>query len=338
MALDDILVFFHIDAGTFDKVYIYRTTDLGVTWEEIGDPFYDINANIGTISLPANTLSIDNNKNFIIVGNGISSVHVPLYIRRVAFGEIQTNDDADPYDVTAYSESEYNDLMVRSYFVEAGKVTNTGTACTTLIDQSASGQDATVDGSPTLDDGTTPTLVTLDGSDDAFNIPTTGLTTQSEGSIIVVAKSTQSTLTNMVTFSDATASDEFVSVGTSSGNKTNLSNNTNIVTGTTTVTDAFHVFVFTFQNGSCNVLQYVDGSFQLRVPGPKSITEGRFLDSFGGITNVSIGKRVTTSPTFSGMQLKHMAISAEPLGQEQIAKSLRYLADKYSITLVNYYQ
>jgi hypothetical protein len=142
----------------------------------------------------------------------------------------------------------------------------------------------------------------------------------------------------MFSFSDNTAASEYVAMGASAGNKTMLNNADSTILGTTTVTDAFHIFAFTFQNGECNVLHYIDGEFQRRAITLRSRTEGQFLDAFG-ITNASIGKLVKSSgTTFSGLQLKDFAISPEPLGQIDLAKSLKYLADTYSITLVNYYQ
>lgn len=343
----EIYAFFRILTGGFNKIYQYVTHDLGDTWEEIGDTLPGVNAHIGSLLMPYNFGEIENNRNFILTFIEVkNATRAGIWVRKAAFGTVQT-DDGNPYDdVTAYTESEYDALMARSYYVEAGKVTNSGTTLTTLIDQSASAQDATQSGNPVLDNGTTPTEVTLDGVNDRIIVPITGLTTASEGMIIAVADMVDATNGNFVTASDNGTTVDYLLFGKSSGDVIRFSDsNVALISGQTDVTDAYHIFVFLFQNGDgvadsqTDVLQFLDGSLQQRVITSGDVVEGGFLNTVGdGLTHISIGALVRTTTAFYNCKIKHVAISTEPFSYEQLRRSLKYLGTKYSITLVSGYQ
>jgi hypothetical protein len=347
---EKIYIFVRIDTGPWDKVYCYKTTDLGDTWEEIGDVFPDIDDDIRGFGYPLNGLEIPENRNFVFVATSNPDPTIltaAVYMRRAAFGTIQP-EEGDPYDVTAYTESEYDDLMLRSYYVEAGKVTNTGTTCNSLIDQSASAQDATSTGSPVMDSGTTPTYVQLDGVNDFFSIPLTGVVNLTEGSIIAVVQQDAAGVNGtFLTASQHTTNNHFLlytirSDSVTQFNDTNSVVNRSVDTHTKTT---YHIFVFTHQNAgvSGNVLHFVDGKLQKRNPVTRNINEGSYFTgtlqhTSTDWTRLLIGKLDWNSAdTFTKFRLKHLAITAEPLNTEQLKKSMRYLADKYSITLTDEY-
>lgn len=336
------------DSLGFRKPFLYRTENLGDTWEEIGDMLPTVNDSIKTVLIPHNYKQIRNNKNFIICFVGYEApTFANLYILRAAFGTVQTTDDGNPYDdVTAYSESEYNALLVRSYFIEAGKVTNTGTTLNTAIDQSASAQDMTTAGSPVMDHATTPTYVTMDGTNDRGIIPTTGLTTATEGMIIVVADGADATTQHMVSAANTGATNRWLSWGKSSTDVTRHVKNTNEfqIRGLDDVSDAPHIFVFLHQNGNgtggTNVLHFLDGKLQKRdIETGTTGAEGTFLgDIPSGISNISVGALVRNTSAFYNMRIYHVGIATSPMSYEQLRRSIKFLSNEYSITVSSDYE
>lgn len=334
----EIYTFWSVDEGGFDHVYMYRTTDLGDTWTFVDDVFDDISADINFITIPHNALHIPNNRNFIVVGLGTGDPTPPLYIKRAAFGEIQTNDTQNLYDnYTAYTESEYDALMLRSYYIEAGKITNTGTTLNSCIDQSPSAQDATSVGSPVIDNATTPTFLAFDGTNDRLDIPTTGLLALEQGTVIMVVKSTQNTGAFFTTFSRNGSSTPFMSLGNTTGNLTRWQDQNGQVAGSTTLSDQFHIIAWTFQNGNCAVLHFLDGELQFRTEVTPHTGEGQFTQAYSTMDRVSIGGAVRNSNFFYDFDFKHFAMTSTPMTQEQLAKAFKYLANKYSITLTDHY-
>lgn len=227
--------------------------------------------------------------------------------------------------------------MLRSYYIESGKVTNTGTTLNSCIDQSPSAQDATSVGSPVMNDATTPTYLTFDGTDDALQVPTAGLTTLTEGTIIAVVKPPSGVGSQFLTFSRNSVS-PFFAFGKSSSDLTQFNDNNDIIVrGTTTVTNDFHIFVFVLQNGRCAVLHFLDGELQFRSEITPNTTEGKFVDSYGTIDRVQIGRLFRNTTNWYSFDMKHIAIMGTPMNTEQLQRSLKYLANKYSITLTDHF-
>lgn len=338
---NDVYAIFRQDSTGFAKPFLYVTHDLGDTWESEGDLLPTVDDDIRSFIMPSNYKDIGNNKNFIVAFSSFDNpTFAGLYVFKAAFGAVQADSGLPFDDVTAYSEGEYDALMVRSYYVEAGKVTNTGTTCNSLIDQSPSGEDATAVGSPVLDDATTPTRVSTNGTNQAFTIPTTGITTLSEGTIIAVVDLVDATAGNFLTASRNTVTTDFLAYGKSAADKTRfLDSGAVTMEGDEDVTDAYHIFVFLHQNGTnTDVLHFFDGALQQRVPTATSSQEGGFLNQLGGLTNVEIARLVRTTTNYYAMNIKHIAISDEPFSNEMLRKATKYLGTKYSITLNSGYR
>ncbi len=337
---DLVYAFFRINEGGLGKIYMYQTVDLGDNWTFVQDVFDDVSADIYGFTLPFNSLNIPNGRNFICAATGDASPNTNLYMKRVAWGSLQSDTGNMYDDFTAYSAAEYDALMLRSYYVETGKITNTGTTLNSLIDQSASVQDATAVASPVLDSSTTPTFVTFNGTNNAMTIPVTGLTALTEGTIIVVAKPVSSVNVNFVTVSRAGFTSPYQVYGKSSTEITRIFDGVSGMEarGSTTITNDFHIFVFQMSNIQNHVLQFLDGELQFRTETTPDITEGRFTAGLSpAITRVQIANLIRTSTNWYAFDLKHCAITGTPLNQEQLGRSLKYLANKYSITLVDHH-
>jgi hypothetical protein len=55
------------------------------------------------------------------------------------------------------------------------------------------------------------------------------------------------------------------------------------------------------------------------------------------MTNLEIGRLVRTTTTFQNFEWKHIAISSTPMGWTELSRSMKYLANKYGITLNTFY-
>ena len=337
----DVYAIFRQDSTGFAKPFLYITHDLGDTWESEGDLLPTIDDDILSFVIPHNYKEIGNNKNFMVAFSSFEDpTFANLYVYKAAFGSVQPDDGIPFNDVTAYSESEYNNLMVRSYFVEAGKITNTGTTCNSLIDQSPSGQNANTTGSPVLDNATAPTNLLFDASNDAASVPTSGITTLSEGMIIAVVDMIDGTAGNFITASRNSVTTDFLAYGKSAADRTRfIDSNAVVMEGQEDVSDAYHIFVFLHQNGTnTDVLHFFDGALQQRVVTTGNSQEGGFFNQLGGLTNIEIGRLVRTTTNFYGFRLKHVAISDEPFSYEMLRKATKFLATKYGITLNSGYR
>jgi predicted HD phosphohydrolase len=118
-----------------------------------------------------------------------------------------------------------------------------------------------------------------------------------------------------------------------------------IVEGTETQTKtAYHIVVWTHQNkgASGNVLHIVDGKLQKRNLLNRSNKEGQYFDSgdysAADWTRLLIAKfDWSSTDVFYKFRLKHLAVTAAPLTTEQLKKSIKFLSNKYGITLTDGY-
>jgi hypothetical protein len=340
-----VYAFFRVTDTGFARIKMYKTVDLGDNWTEEETLFTGIDADIESVIIPSNYLEIEDNKTFVVIGTGApTSDRAVMYVQKVAFGSLSTTADAYA-STTAYTESEYDALMARSYYVEAGKITNTGTTLNTIVDQGTQAQNITTVGSPVLDNGTTPTYVTLDGVNDRLPIPIAGLDNESEGTIFAVVRiPTGATSVNILTASNSGSAADFWGVGKSTTDVTRYTRASPIdldIRGKETITNAFHIFAFTFQNGSgASVLHWYDGKLQLRdgVVETQLALEGNMFSYPATLTHISVGALIRTTSAFYNEDFKHLAISTEPLSNEQMRKAFKYLATKYGITITDHYQ
>lgn len=343
----DVRIFVRHVSGLYRKCIEYKTTDLGTTWTLVGDPFSDINDDIHSIVVPYNVFDIPTNRNFVIVGRADNNpTWSNLYFKKAARGTIQSETGGNPYTaVTAYTASEYDALQVRSYYIETGKITSTGTTCNSLIDQSPSALNVNSSGSPVLNSSVTPAYVTLDGTNDYFSLPITGLTALTEGTIIAVVRfpsgaagngsflnASKNTVTNHFRQWIWNA-DDVVRFNQSYGG------NTVDVKGKTTLSRSdFYIIAFVHQNGGCGVMKWVNGELQLDNYVSKHKFEGKFFADFSGtMTNLEVGRLVRTTTGFHNFELSHIAISSTPFNWTQLSKSFKYLSNKYGIALNTFY-
>jgi hypothetical protein len=345
----EVYAFFRQRSGSFYKVFKYKTTDLGETWQDQGDVFPDIDDNIYAIIFPSNILDIPADRNFIILGkSGPAPVWSAFYFKKAAWGTIQPENGGNPYDtVTAYLPSEYDRLMVRSFYIEKETITNNGVALHSLIDQSPSKKNVIATGSPELNDDQAPQYVSFDKKDDAISLPFTDLDTLSEGTIFAVVRVPSGSEGGnfFLSASRNDVNNHYRLWGWSEDNKIKHMNKfggglTSISGKTTLEPSKFYILAFVHQNTGCGVMKWVNGKLQMDDYQSRNDKEGRFFNHFNGdMTCLEIGRLVRKKGTnFYGFELKHLAISPTPMNWTQLSKSFKYLANKYRIPLDTFYQ
>lgn len=333
--------------GAFSKPFLFKTTDLGDNWEEVSEIFEDIDADVVDVGFPANHKDIPNDSNFIFCGRGTGGA---LHVKKAAFGTLQSETPANFYgDTVAYSEAEYNALMDFSYMIEAGKITTTGTTLTAVADQSPNARNPGIGGSPVVDNGTTPSYLVFDGTNDLLGITAdAGLLARSEGIVLAVIKPTNGGSAffgkPFITATNDANTTSYITFGASFNNVISHAGSWGTpkveVYGDTTLTDDFHIVAFYLQNGGCDVLGIVDGKFQLRNEVQQSVNEGKFLSGVNlGMEFLRIGALTRSSgTTYFSFQLKHIAICSAPQTEASLAKMIKFLSTKYGISLTSHYK
>lgn len=323
---------FAIESG---DIIQYESRDEGDNWTNLGDVFPGVADSLGYFTVSYNAAAIGNNQSFFVVsaGGGVT------YVRKAAFGSLESEAPANFYiNTPLMSESEYDGMCDFSYKIEAGKITNTGTTLTSLIDQSPNARHITggaVGGSPVIDNATTPSQVVMDGINDFCQVGITGYTGKTNGVIIVVGNPafywlTASRNAGSATYMRWTVTGGFTEYfgGFNAGTCT--------VKGTTAVTAGVKG-IFMFQHmGIGDVMQFYNGQMQRRnVTLQQDTVEGLFIAGLpSGATHLEIGRLVRSSVTFTASTWSHIAMApAQTLSN--LAKMHKFLSNKYSIPLVS---
>jgi hypothetical protein len=340
---EEVFAFFRVKSGNYAKIFRYRTNDLGDTWSSEGDLFSDVENNIHGIVVPYNILDIPPNRNFVILANSKSSgAWSSFYFKKAAWGEIQPEHTMNVYDdIAAFTEQEYNSMMVRSYYIEDGKIKKNGSICKTVIDQSPSRVNANTIGEPLLEHSASPSYLTFDKKDDAMTVPVTGLTSLNEGTVIAVIRVPPSVPEDnyFLTASNPQLKKGFLMFGWS-GNDVAKFNDSNlsVIEGKTALTPGFHIIAFVCQNGGSDMMMWVDGELQLRNPLAIHKFEGRFFSGLKGMTDLEVGRMSRSKVGWYGFDLKHLSISGTPFDFERMSRSFKYLGEKYEIELNDHFR
>lgn len=354
----DVRIFVRRDPGAFAKIYQYKTADLGQTWTLIGDVFPDVNTDLGLFSLPINYLDIPDNKNFFVAAGQLKAASTDqsdIYIRKAAIGEIQAV--TTPYDV-GYTFSEYNALSgnIRSYFTEAAYVTKVGANVSALVDQSVSALNATGFNNPQWlsDDGEYIHLNRTSSRYFSITSPA-DIAAMNQGTVIFVARKNTSSATFAFLLTGADASSVTNRIGFAirqDGVNNNamrfdnqgagISGGEWIQYGDDDVGTGWNIYVWQVSNGFVSTM-WMNGkkqnwNFSGTGDGQQYNRNGFYFNDTT-ITNVEIGRwtRLSTS-SYYDFSFKHCAIFNRPLTLDEIRKSCKFLADRYSINLVNHFQ
>ena len=351
MSLTEIYSYWKVNNGTRTIIRQYKTVDQGVNWTFVQD--IDFGISVGKMKLPNNYLDIGSDKNFMLVAGAVptfytenSSDAIEILLKRASFGSIQAETPANYWGtLPVITESDFNSTANASYFIESGKITNTGTTLNTLIDQSANAVNLTAEGSPVIDNGTTPTEMTFDGVDDGFNLSPTIMAAKQKNYIYFAVVDALGNSAIPITISNNTNTNSFILTQIDALTDGILKSNNRfdtvsieVVGGDTIITAGYHVIAWMYGGSREDVRMWVDGRLQLRnvITTPTPSREGTYILPNGN-TNISIGKMERTSTIYYNFKMKH--ISLHQLNSEaQILERTKFLANKYGITLLNAYR
>ncbi|MCH4824307.1 hypothetical protein ML462_14115 [Gramella lutea] len=339
--------FAKVDNGTRTIIHHYKTSDLGQTVDFVQE--IDFGFDVSLFKLPENINQIPDNQSFLAVagdppggtsgqGDGGSQTANAVALKRVAFTGFSA--ESNIYDsLSLINETEYNSNALFSYQIESGKINNTGTSLTQLLDQSANNKDITVNGNPVLDDSTTPTQVTFDGNDDYASLDP-ALLTSGRVLILAVIDSLGNTVAP-VSISNNAATNEFINPQLRADNMRVLtaygSSILGNVQGDDTPNNGYNICAWLLQDQGGDIPMWLNGRMQMRVVNeePERNSESRY-DQFP-ITNFEIGRLVRGS--YNNYNFKLKSISAHIITSEkEILDRVKYLGDKYNITLNNAYR
>jgi hypothetical protein len=327
-----------VDEGTYTRIRRYRTVDFGVTWTLIDSPFSTVNADFFFSCYPKNLQAIPLNRNFQIIGSEYAaSGAVNVHFVTSAKGAVQAVPGTRTYDTVA----DLNDLAncAVHYEVATGKITNTGTTLNSLIDQSGNSRTGTPSGSPVIDNGTTPTYMTFDGTNDLITISPTGLTSSTVGTFIFVMR--VGATPRLLSFGNTADATKYINVSivSNKGYFHAQSSGTNgiDVIGQTSVNDAnFHIVSICVRPNIVYI--YIDGVRQqvefANDAGTGRANVGRlYLSSISGINSFVLGALKRTTTLFGSYDLKEFAYYSRFLSDEERYGAEVMLGTKHGITL-----
>lgn len=337
----EILV--RVQDGAFIKVHRYRSTNLGNTWTFVDNPFESINEDIWIAYLPFNIASIPVNRNSIIIGGQYETTgRIPLYIKRIAFGTIQPEPNIiTPPVITSYTDVANCEV---AYEIATGKITNTGTTLTSLLDQSGNGRTGTPSGSPVVNNAVTPTELIFDGVNDLISVPSTGLTGLTQATAVFVFKSSATPV--LMAFSNNTVTNQWL---TFQGNLSNGSSRLRYVKGASVdfsiigqdIINDGNYHIASFVAGNNKYYLYIDGVLQyigaLDLTGAERVNANwnGFISTMTGINRIDIGALVRTTTSFTALTLKSLGLYSRCLSNNERLGLEIMLSNQYGITLGN---
>lgn len=335
---------FRVDNGTTKRPHLYRTYDQGTTWVFLEDLFSTVNENFFYANFPANIQSIPLNRNTLLIGSTVIGANTDsdIYLRKVAYGAIQTETPTTPTAITYPTDITGSKFM---FDFKSGKITVNGSnQITAITDQSGNATGSTVVGLPAW---STTDYVTFNGTSQRIDVTTTGLTAISSGTVVATVrkKLTQTTTTaaNPFVWSDNTAVNRFGILGINNNagfnnsmqyfyrpGATPLSSNSLVYNGNVDLrsnTD-FHVLTWIVENNK-QVRFYIDGIHQGSNAG-----SGLFLNSSNGsaeelkgkfisdlATNrITIAGLVQTTTSYSDFDLKFISLWDRVLNETEIVQ------------------
>jgi len=343
--LNKIHSFWKVNNGTKIIIRHYTTTDQGATWVFIQD--IDFGFSCVSFRLVQNLEVVGNDKNFMAVGGSTAVGDVnwgvaDLGIKRASFGAIQT--ETNIYDsLTPITEAAFNANTVLSLSIESGKINNTSTTLDSLIDQSPNATVIPTLGSPVLDNANTPSFLTLDGINDAISVNPAILLADKNYLFLSVVDAMGNTIPP-ITISNNTNANSFTFLevdGLTELQLNHASRHNEIllgrVYGDTPVTTGFHIVASLYRGYGYDVPMWLDGKMQLRrVTVKPNIRQGMYTLPNGN-TNIEIGRTVRNTTGYYNFKMKHQSIH-EVTSEEQVLDRIKYLGNKYGITLLNAYR
>lgn len=325
--------------GSVNEMHMFRSGDLGDTFESLGNMAPEISGSVNTLSMPWNYYDIPNNRNFsicIMQNDGVTANSRALYVKRGAKGAIQTE---TPRIVIANSNySDAHDLF--DYQFGDGQITRSGNNITAVTDQFGI-RNATGVNNPQWD---TNKAITFNGTNNYLNIPTTGLTALTKFTLFAVFRTIGGAACTLLNFANNSLTNSFLSF---MGADSNVSYVPSIlfrkvsltqvrdVGQTPTNDNNLHLITFVI-DGRCKNDIYIDGKKQhyelFDTTDARLVDRGRM--DFGTPNSIRIASRDSdTTDVFFAFTLQHMMAKHNVYSYDDQRAIEKQIADMHGITL-----
>lgn len=332
--------------GANNKVHLFRSTDLGDTWEDVGDMIPEITGiNVGGMIMPFNYHDIPENQNFVMAFLALdeTSPFRKLFFKRAAKGTIQS-ETITGFDAVAIPSDAYNILH---YIAQESSITHTGTNLTAITDLFGV-RNGTGVNNPQWDG----TEILFNGTNNYINVTVASLAL-SKLTVIAVVRSVGGANNLIISFTDNTSTTRFLALAGSSflAPETIVSANVAFANGSptllelgqdTTNDDEYHIYTFVI-DGRSKVDIYIDGKkqwYKNQLYVALSDYEKRGKLTWGtAINSIRIASRDSSgTDVFRAIGLKEIMCKNNVYDYETQRGFEKTIADRHGITLTYEYQ
>lgn len=332
-------IFAKVNNGTRTIIHYYTSNNEGVSW--VFQQAIDFGFSVVNLKVPDNYAQIPLGESFLMIAGESTTAEnsiANLAVRKVAFDSLSV--ESNIYDsIASITEASFNASSILNYSIEAGKITNTGLTINTLIDQSPNANNLTSIGSPQIDNSTTPTFITFDGVNDAFSINPATLAANNAYLVLGVVKTVVNNAAPISISNNTVSNSYIVPYLKSDGiyNQHNSSGTVGTVKGDTSPNVEFNVCAWLYRGRQHDVPMWLNGKMQMRNETAAMGQEEGSYTLLTGSTNIEIGRLVRNTTSYYNFQMKHL--SAHAVNSEaEILERIKFLGNKYGITLQNAYR
>jgi hypothetical protein len=347
---NEIIIKANIDDGTYVRSHFFKTTNLGDSWNNLGDVFPDIANTTYGVRLPNNIMQISENENFMISAFSNDSSGNQFYHAKVAaWGNIQPIPGVTP---TAATDFNPRSLGLWHYERNDANIVRSGNDVSQLTDKLGLRNAAGVNNPQWV----SPDAVTTNGTNSSFTIANVAaIAACTAFTYIVVARRVVGSSNNfLLSLTDNTSSNAQIvfTIGFSTNtNKPNITftipatgviNGSNVI-GQDDIADGnYHVFAFR-GDGDRSYKINTDGKLQFFESGgldsadPIEVWQqvGKAPVSITTVNAANIGRRDLTTDTFLPSDIKEDMFYSDVLTDEEVESITYALCVKYGITYQN---
>lgn len=326
-----------VDNEGTNELHLYKSYNLGDTFDEGENLFPEVEVSLNTLSFPWNYYDIPKDRNFAIYAMRNDTDTDPtsraMYVKRAAKGTLQAETPRIIIPNTNYSD----EFDLFDYQFGDGQITRSGNNITGITDQFGI-RNATGVNNPQWNGSN---AATLNGTNNYFTIPTTGLTALTKLTLFAVFRTVGGANANLLCFANNALSDAFLAffgANSTDGNGpsllfrkttlTQLRDYANIATN-----DNNLKLLTVVVDGRCKTDFYINGAkSHYNVTG----TDARLVDrgrlDYGTVTNIRIGHNASsnafTAQTMQQLMAKHHVYT---YGDQRAIE--KQIADMHGITL-----
>lgn len=340
----DVVVRCVTDVGgtDYNHLKIFRTTNFGDTFSYVCDLNEGSADNWMKNTWPFNYDDIPINQNFLVASFNLDSP-AKAHVQTIAQGA----PDASGGTWTINTITNFSDIsgLVRHYKINAANTTRSGTTLTGCTELTGSGYDWSISGSPVVDDGTTPTHVIFDGSNDVALIDGTGVFTLAQGSgFFVVRQKTSYTAAAAIWSVGSTSNTRHWSFqirkdagydgANAFSNYVTTTNEYKSQTASIASDTDFHVVGFVVDGAGTTL--YVDGERQYLETNSAlqaRLDQGKFYTNLTTPNRLAIGALVRSTTAYTGLDFKEGVFYNRALSEQEVLEVMKKLGADHSITI-----